>query len=151
MTKKLSEEEVNKVFKQFDGNGNGILSLSEIQAAVIATYPQYKDNKPAILRAYKAADTSKDGFVQLDEFGRLLELLHYYNELYEIFKVLDVDHDKRISFEEFKKGHKLMKLDGLSDEELREEFGKIDTNNGGLILFDEFCIYAAKRKLKKDF
>ncbi|CAG8597894.1 8291_t:CDS:2 [Dentiscutata erythropus] len=152
MTNKLSEEEIEKLFKKFDANGNGILSLSEIQTAVISTYPQYKENKPAIMRAYKAADASKDGYVQLEEFGRLIDLLHYYNELYEIFQKLDVDHDKRITFEEFKKGHKLIKLQGLSDEELKEEFTKIDTNNGGLILFDEFCIYAAKRKLlKKDF
>ncbi|CAG8566823.1 17384_t:CDS:2, partial [Dentiscutata heterogama] len=109
-------------------------------------------NKPAIMRAYKAADASNDGYVQLEEFGRLIDLLHYYNELYEIFQKLDVDHDRRITFEEFKKGHKLINLEGLSDEELKEEFNKIDINKGGLILFDEFCIYAAKRKLlKKDF
>ncbi|CAG8657809.1 4393_t:CDS:2, partial [Racocetra persica] len=121
-----------------------------IQAAVIRTYPEYKNNKPAIMRAYKAADTSNDGFVQLEEFGRLLDLLHYYNELYKLFQKLDVDHDRRITFEEFKKGHKLMGLKGRSDLDLEEEFKKMDGNDGGVVLFDEFCIYAAKRKLLQE-
>ncbi|CAG8583402.1 28424_t:CDS:2, partial [Dentiscutata erythropus] len=125
------------IFNQFDINGNGLLSLSEIQTAVITNLPEYKDNKPAILRAYKAADVSKDGYVQREEFGRLLDLLFYYKELHEIFKSLDVDHDRRITFEEFKKGHKLILLEGYSDEKLKEEFDSIDKNKGGLILFDE--------------
>jgi hypothetical protein len=46
-----------QLFKKFD-NGNGRLSLAEIDRAIIDYYPQFATNKKAIMRAYKAADTS---------------------------------------------------------------------------------------------
>ncbi|CAG8541569.1 23599_t:CDS:2, partial [Racocetra persica] len=107
MPEKLSAEKVNEVFKQFDFNNNGILSLAEIDNAVIYLYPQFSDKKPVLMRAYKAADTSKDGFIERDEFPQ------------------------------FKKGYRLMGINRLSKDEIKEEFNKIDTNHGGYILFDE--------------
>src|SRR3954454_22535852 len=79
----------------------------------------------------------QDGFIDFKEFGRLIDLLYYYNELFQIFKKLDVDNDRRVSFTEFKKGHELIGLTGLSNAELKEEFNEIDANQGGFILFDE--------------
>ncbi|PKY53571.1 EF-hand [Rhizophagus irregularis] len=144
---KLDRTEIKKTFDTFDYNGNGVLSLAEIDKAVIEIYPHLAEDKPAIMRAYKAADTSQDGFIDFKEFGRLIDLLHYYNNLFQIFKKLDIDNDRRIDFDEFKKGYELMKMNGGSDEELKAKFDEIDTNQGGYILFDEFCIYAAKVKL----
>jgi hypothetical protein len=46
-----------QLFNQFD-NGNGRLSLAEIDRAIIQYYPQFGKNKKVIMRAYKAADTS---------------------------------------------------------------------------------------------
>jgi Ca2+-binding EF-hand superfamily protein len=79
----------------------------------------------------------QDGFIDFKEFGRLIDLLYYYNELFQIFKKLDLDNDRRISFAEFKKGHKIIGFSGLSNAELKEQFDDIDTNQGGFILFDE--------------
>ena len=42
---------------EFD-NGNGRLSLAEIDRAVTHFYPQFGTNKKAIMRAYKEADSS---------------------------------------------------------------------------------------------
>ena len=39
-----------------DYNGNGALSLAEIDAAVVELYPGF-NNKPALMRAYHAADS----------------------------------------------------------------------------------------------
>ncbi|CAG8514650.1 7965_t:CDS:2 [Paraglomus occultum] len=147
MSQKLDRAEIKKVFDVFDYNGNGILSLAEIDRAVIELYPHLAKDKPAIMRAYKAADTSKDGFIDLNEFGRLIDLLHYYHELYKKFQQLDIDGDRRISYVEFKKGHDLMGIKGRSDKVLKAAFDEIDTNHGGYILFDEFCTYAAKTKM----
>uniref|UniRef100_A0A1D1ZLF5 Putative calcium-binding protein CML16 n=1 Tax=Anthurium amnicola TaxID=1678845 RepID=A0A1D1ZLF5_9ARAE len=146
-TDKLDKAEIKKIFDTFDYNGNGILSLAEIDKAVIQLYPHLAEDKPAIMRAYKAADTSQDGFVNFKEFGRLIDLLHYYNNLFQIFKKLDIDSDRRINFNEFKKGFELMEIDGGSNDELKAKFDEIDTNHGGYILFNEFCSYAAKVKL----
>ena len=79
----------------------------------------------------------QDGFIDFKEFGRLIDLLHYYNELFKIFKELDINNDRRIDFGEFKKGHELIGISVGSIKELREKFNEIDTNHGGYILFDE--------------
>ncbi|CAG8472287.1 13142_t:CDS:2 [Ambispora leptoticha] len=147
MAEKLDKVKVKKVFDTFDYNGNGILSLAEIDRAVIELYPHLAEDKPAIMRAYKAADTSRDGFIDFKEFGRLIDLLFYYDEIYKLFSKLDRNHDRRVSFEEFQKGHELIGIHTRSKAELKGEFDAIDTNHGGYILFEEFCIYAAKQKL----
>ena len=46
-----------QLFKKFD-NGNGILSLAEIDRAIIHWYPEFGTNRQAMLRAFKAADTN---------------------------------------------------------------------------------------------
>ena len=81
----------------------------------------------------------QSGFVEFKEFRRLIELLYYYNELSDLFRQLDTDRDKRISFSEFKKGHELIGQFNTHGNHLREEFDRIDTNHGGFILFDEVC------------
>ncbi|CAG8792552.1 887_t:CDS:2, partial [Dentiscutata erythropus] len=137
MADKLSKEEIKKLFNTFDTNGNGKLSYSEIESAVLGAYPQFNSKKKVIMRAYKEADASKNGYVEIDEFGLLLDSLNYFYELYEIFQKIDKDNDGRINFDDFKKGRKVLKLTESSDAELKTEFEKIDLNHGGLILFDE--------------
>lgn len=67
----------------------------------------------------------------------MLELLYHYNELSDLFGQLDTNKDKRISFNEFKKGHELIGQSHLDGAQLKKEFDRIDTNHGGYILFDE--------------
>ncbi|CAG8613632.1 12262_t:CDS:2, partial [Ambispora gerdemannii] len=137
MVEKIDKAKAKKVFNVFDYNGNGILSLAEIDRAVIELYPHLAEDKPAIMRAYKATDTSKDGFIDFEEFGRLIDLLFYYNELFKLFSKLDINKDRRINFEEFKKGHELMGIQARTKAELQKAFDAIDTNLGGYILFEE--------------
>ncbi len=79
----------------------------------------------------------QNGFVELKEFGKIVELLNHYNKLSQIFEELDTNDDHRISFSEFKKGFELTGEDSSDEKFLRKEFNKIDTNKGGFILFDE--------------
>jgi len=144
----MATPEVTKeLFSRFDYNGNGILSLAELDRAIIESMPEYAHDKPAIMRAYKAADTSKDGFINFNEFKLFMKLLKQYHEYSNLFSKLDVDHDKRVSLSEFIKGHNLVGIT-IDDHNAKTEFQKIDTNNGGYILFDEFCIYMAKKTAK---
>jgi len=71
----------------------------------------------------------------------LIDLLYYYNELSTLFGQLDTNKDKRISFNEFKKGHELINQSDVDENHLRQEFNRIDTNHGGYILFDEVCFF----------
>ncbi len=51
--KKLSTQ----LFQQFD-NGNGVLSLAEVDRAIIFWHPEFGTNRQAMIRAFKAADTN---------------------------------------------------------------------------------------------
>ena len=75
----------------------------------------------------------------MNEFECLIDLLYYYSDLYKRFQQLVKNNDKHISFLEFKKGHEIVGLEA-NTEELKKEFNKIDTSNGGYILFDEVRI-----------
>ncbi|KAJ3176868.1 hypothetical protein HDU87_004800 [Geranomyces variabilis] len=140
-----ANHKADELFKTFDYNGNGILSLAEIDRAVIECFPQYANEKPVLMRAYKAADASKDGFVDKKEFARLIEYLNLYDGYFKKFQKLDKDGDHRVAFEEFQKGFREAGLEGSSARQL---FDEIDKNHGGYILFDEFCSALAHRHLR---
>ena len=139
----------DKVFKQIDVNGNGTLSLAELDLAVIRLWPQF-NNKPAIMRAYKLADASGNGWLDKEEFFAFLRYLAAYGNLFKRFHQVDTDRSGNISLDELKQHKKLLGLGKESDVSLRAIFKSIDTNNGGKILFEEFCMYMAKREGKMD-
>jgi Ca2+-binding EF-hand superfamily protein len=89
------------------------------------------------MRAYKASDASSDGFISKAEWPYFIDLLVHYHEAYDFFSKIDTDKDRRITFEEFKKGRKAFGLTEKGDAEVKAEFAKIDTNGGGMILFEE--------------
>ncbi len=68
-------------WQRFDVNRNGVLSLAEVDKALCESLPQLAANKPAMLRAFKAADRSRNGWLSKQEFVYLLALLHQYNVL----------------------------------------------------------------------
>ena len=50
------------MFAAWDANGNGGLSLAEIDKGVVEEYPEY-NHKPSLIRAYRAADKDGNGFI----------------------------------------------------------------------------------------
>ena len=71
-----------QLFRDIDVNGNGGLSLAEIDKAVVSgligralNFPDF-NHKPALMRAYHAADRSGDAFIQRGEFFKLLKCAH---------------------------------------------------------------------------
>ena len=107
--------------------------------------PQF-DHKPALMRAYKAADKGHDGFIQRREFRLLLKYIVYFNKLWDKFEEIDSDGDRRLTLEEFTRSTKVVGL-ALSAEAAAAEFAKCDANKGGFVLFDEFCSWAVKTHL----
>ena len=136
-----SAAERRVAFDRWDSNGNGGLSLAEIDKAVVELYPAF-NHKPALMRAYKAADKSGDGFIERSEFKKLLHYLVYFGGLWDKFEQIDQDGDRRLSREEFTEacavvGHV------LSAAEAAAEFAAMDDNESGYVLFDEFCMWSA--------
>lgn len=134
-------EERNALFDRFDANGNGGLSLAEIDKAVLELWPQY-DHKRALMRAYQAADTNKDGFIKRREFRALLKYIVYFNGLWDTFEAIDANHDHRLNKEEFAAGCQQLNMQ-LTKAEVAEQFSLMDENGGGFVLFDEFCAWCA--------
>ena len=141
------------LFNSFDPNGNGYLSLAEVQKGVrdVLQSDALFDAKPAIMRAFQAAKNAVDtksrlgaDFVERAEFRALLVYLQRYFEMYVMFNRIDTSRDHRINEVEFMAAVFLLADWGLimEDSPLENEFAAIDTNGGGFILFDEFCDWA---------
>jgi tetratricopeptide (TPR) repeat protein len=150
-----SPEAGAELFERVDMNGNGGLSLVEIDQAIVdgtigaalgdsdtLTQPDFA--KPVIMRACKAAEVSHDGFIQRAEFMKLLAYLVYFHATYEAFDEIGTDHDRRLTLAEFSSGCARIGLE-LSSAEAAAEFSRIDTDAGGFVLFGEFCKWAARR------
>jgi Ca2+-binding EF-hand superfamily protein len=138
------KKRLRSLWKRIDFNGNNIVSLAEIDKLVVEAYPLL-NHKPALMRAYKLTISKKgggdgDSWVEKKEFKRLLANLFYFNKIFWVFDQVDNDKDRRLSFQEFKQ---VLALCGapMPDSRAREEFRKVDRNGGGIILFDEFCLY----------
>ena len=134
------------MWRQLDYNGNGLVSLAEIDKLVGEKYPLL-NKKPALMRAYKHAtgkpETSSTdcALVEFPQLPALLKGLFYYNRVYHVFDKIDTDDDRRIDLAEFKAGFAVLGLDKKHKPDA--VFKEIDTNAGGIILFDEFCAWYA--------
>jgi Ca2+-binding EF-hand superfamily protein len=148
-----------ELFKAFDPNGNGYLSLAEVDKGcrdVLGLYEVF-DAKPVIMRAFQAAKGVNDkrnkkgahgpDYVERCEFRLLLVYLRQYFEIWQMFDVVDTSDDRRVSFSEFKEALPKIQSWGVKINDPETEFKKIDTNGGGMVLFDEFAHWALSKKL----
>eukprot|EP00429_Kryptoperidinium_foliaceum_P051278 CAMPEP_0176113968 /NCGR_PEP_ID=MMETSP0120_2-20121206/57231_1 /TAXON_ID=160619 /ORGANISM="Kryptoperidinium foliaceum, Strain CCMP 1326" /LENGTH=581 /DNA_ID=CAMNT_0017448195 /DNA_START=61 /DNA_END=1803 /DNA_ORIENTATION=+ len=127
---------LRKMWSHLDFNGNGIVSLAEIDKFVVENYPLL-NHKPALMRCYKQTMERKDEFIHRREFKKFIVNLFYFNKLYWVFDQCNGD-DRRITVDEFKM---VLSLCGVQVANPEAEFRKIDKNGGGFVLFDEFCHY----------
>ena len=155
--KTLEERKKRKeLWNKIDINGNNFVSLAEFDKGVrdVLNLPDIFKLKKVILRAFKAAknkvkSSSKygDEFVGWLEFRIILVYLRQYFEYYVMFCRIDSSNDFKISINEFKKAIPTLEKWGIKINDPEKEFNSIDTNHGGVILFDEFCTYAIKKNL----
>jgi hypothetical protein len=153
------------LFKQFDVNGSGQLSLAEVDKAIrdVLAIGEIFDAKPVIIRAFeqvKALDGSKGvaanglnnaDFVSFSEFRLLLQYLYHFFVLFEFFHdIADVDGDAgRLSVNEFKAAKPQLASMGVQIADPEAEFVKIVATPGSNhILFSEFAEWALKKNLQ---
>lgn len=113
--------------------------------------------KPAIIRAFNYAKNyvpakgknKKYGndYVEKKEFRVFLLALRQRFEFQEAFKRVDYNNDDRIDIDEFIQALDIIELWVGPITDAEAEFNSIDTNGGGIILFDEFCDWALKKNL----
>lgn len=137
-----NREKCKKMWSTLDFNGNGVVSLAEIDKFVVENYPLL-NHKPALMRCYKCTMERKDEFLHRRDFKRFILNVFYFNKLYWLFDECNGD-DRRMTKEEFK--HMLQTLSVRMDPSTAaQEFQKMDKNGGGMVLFDEFCHWFAQR------
>jgi len=149
----VKTESLKQLWRRLDFNGNNVVSLAEFDKLVVemtgsGAWPNWLNNKPALMRAFEKAKASADGnrddFVEKCEFHDLLLNMFWFNKLYNVYEDIDTDHDRRMNLDEFKRGMGKLGLK-LSDDEAQKVFGDIDTDHGGMVLFVEFCAYMRNR------
>jgi len=147
------KERRKKLFKELDPNGNGHLSLAEVDKAMrdVLKIDELFDAKPAIKAAYNAAKGKGGGnkdYIQFREFRFFLESLRQYFEYYVIFERFDENNDGTITLVEFVKAQDKIKAStNLNIEDPEATFKELDKNDGAKILFDEFFTWAIKNNL----
>jgi len=57
-----------------------------------------------------------------------------------MFERIDNDGDRRMDLEEFKLAVPSLEKWGVKVTDAEQSFKAIDSNGGGLVLFDEFCL-----------
>lgn len=134
---------LNEFWEILDVNGNGKVSLAEIDKLMVYSYPKL-NNKKALMRAYKQTclmdGGDGDAWVEPAELPQLLVNLFYFNKLYAAFIDIDRDFDRRLDINEFIQGAKKLGL-RMKKRDLKKEFAAMDANDGGVVLFDEFCVW----------
>ena len=138
-----TKSEKRQLFELMDTSGDGTLTSREVEVAISTQWPQFS-NAEALKVAIRTADTSNDGTIGRREFGLLLEYLVFFNNLWSKFAILDDGGDGRLDVKEFQKGCKMVNIK-LHDEEAAHEFGTMDLDGGGTIVFSEFCVWSARR------
>lgn len=138
-------QKIKDTWSRIDFNGNGILSLAEIDKWVCENY-ELLNHKPALMRCYKCTIESgdyHDDFVHRKDFKRLIVNLFYFNKLYWIFDEVNGE-DRRMSLQEFKMCYALGGMQA-SEQQATADFRMMDKNGGGQVLFDEFCHFFASK------
>eukprot|EP00037_Helgoeca_nana_P019874 m.195400 g.195400 ORF g.195400 m.195400 type:complete len:363 (+) comp25034_c1_seq12:4192-5280(+) len=131
-----------QVFKAMDPNGNRVLSVAEAHKYMQETWPEF-DAQRMLIRAHSAADTDGTGFITFIEFRKFLKYVLFFDDLYDKFQELDTDADHRLSEAEFVKGCELVGGDKIEDP--AAAFHAMDQNAGGVVLFDEFSVWIARK------
>lgn len=139
------------MWRSLDYNGNGVVSVSELTKWAMESYPSL-NVKPAIIRAFKKTtlrDGDGDEWIQRAELPHLLVNMLYFTRAFVAYDKIDSGHDGRIDLDEFKAGLEAVGMQ-LDDAQAEETFGSIDSNEGGQILFDEFCMWLARTRCPVD-
>lgn len=118
-------------WKCIDMNGNGILSLAEVDKGLrdVIRLPILFGLKPVIMRAFTAAKTKLkaatkygDDYVSKAEYKYLLAYLKQYYIYWILFDTIDTSDDRRITLQEFKSAVPTMTKWGVKIENAKTSF-----------------------------
>jgi len=135
LASRMSRFEIGKIharFKEIDGNGNGVISLTEFELALGESIPKTEAN-----RVFTALDVGKEGFISYSEFiAGTLQLHHGVTEtrLRDAFRQMNKAGEAGIKIAD------LMVIMGadFTPEEIHNVQLQLDSDMNGYITWNEF-------------
>ncbi|KAL7566789.1 hypothetical protein ACA910_019381 [Epithemia clementina (nom. ined.)] len=137
-----SQEKLEALFETVDKNGDGSLSLKEVEKAMFQRVAPQFNLKPAIvLRAFQKADLDGNGNIDKDEFCGFVRMLAYFDNMRYVFSVLDTNGDRHLSRQEFMEA-----ADVLDMKDPEQVFDEMNQHMLGYIVFDDFCVWMVENR-----
>lgn len=131
----------DKYWSGFDVNGNGYLSLAEIDKGMadIVQIPVLFEAKPVLMRAYMAAKAiskaksshNDDYITKGEEFRYLFKYLRQYYEFFVAFKLIDNGQDQRVDKKEFLQATELLERWGIDTSDMDYHWKQADKDGKG--------------------
>ncbi|KAG6589633.1 putative calcium-binding protein CML27, partial [Cucurbita argyrosperma subsp. argyrosperma] len=133
-------EELRKVFDRFDSNGDGRISITELDSVLksLGSAIPYEELRGVM----EDLDYDKDGFINIDEFAAFCKEPMAsdeagLSELRDAFDLYDQDHNGLISHSEL---HLVLTRLGInySIEDCQRMIHTVDSDGDGNVNFEEF-------------
>ena len=140
MLNKGERDGLAKVFKAFDKNGDGKLSMQEVKEGYLEHYGKVMSDEE-VEEMFNKVDTDKSGFIDYSEFvvAAMNENQLTSNEkLQAAFKMFDKDNSGSISAEEIREVLSFGGTNPLSKEAIDAIIKQVDENGDGDISYEEF-------------
>ncbi|PAA57207.1 hypothetical protein BOX15_Mlig006678g1, partial [Macrostomum lignano] len=144
-------EVLREVFNKSDTNGNGAIEVKELVSLMRAAGQTVtRPEAEALIREF---DKNSNGTLEFQEFVAMMNAFvekgghKPQSEKQRIFELLDQNQDGVISKSELKFVMNEILQEGMSDRELDDMMTAADSDQDGVINFDEFSVLAAQMKI----
>jgi len=137
---KAEKDNLAKVFKAFDKNGDGKLSIQEVKEGYLEHYGRVMSDEE-VENMFNAVDTDRSGFIDYSEFvvaAMNERQLTTNDKLQAAFKMFDKDNSGIISADEIKEVLQFGGSSSLSAAAVEVIIKQVDENGDGEISFEEF-------------
>merc|ERR1712083_403563 len=137
---KTERDGLAKVFKAFDKNGDGKLSMQEVKDGYLDHYGKIMSDEE-VEQMFNAVDTDKSGFIDYSEFvvaAMNESQLTTNDKLQAAFKMFDKDGSGVISPDEIKEVLAFGGTNQLTKDSIDAIIKQVDENGDGEISYEEF-------------
>lgn len=137
---KSERDDLSKVFRAFDKNGDGKLSMEEVKEGYCEHYGKIMSDQE-VEEMFNSVDTDRSGFIDYTEFvvaATNQNALTSQEKLQAAFRMFDKDGSGRISPEEIREVLCFGDSGSISVEAVDAIIKQVDENGDGEIEFEEF-------------